>query len=48
MKSAQWGLGYLTLDWLAQRVLPHWELVLYEAARIEATQDLVVLRRAPD
>ena len=48
VKSAQWGLGYLTLDWLAQRVLPHWELVLYEAARIEATQDLVVLRRASD
>lgn len=42
---AEWGMTYMTLEWLAERVTPAWEVVSYEPVRIEANQDLVVLRR---
>jgi SAM-dependent methyltransferase len=45
VKHAQWGMAYMTLEWLAQRATPGWELMRYEAARVDTNQDLVVLRR---
>ena len=45
VESPEWGTAYLTLEWLAQRALPRWALESYEPARIDANQDLIVLRR---
>jgi SAM-dependent methyltransferase len=42
----EWGDAYLTPEWLLQRVLPRWRLLLYERARLEGNQDLYVLERA--
>jgi SAM-dependent methyltransferase len=45
VKSDEWGLAYMTLEWLAERMTPHWSVSMYRAARIDTNQDLVVLRR---
>lgn len=44
--SPDWGMAYMTLEWLAQRAAPEWSLALYEGARLDTNQDLVVLERA--
>jgi SAM-dependent methyltransferase len=46
VESPEWGMAYLSLEWLAQHTLPHWTLESYEPARIESNQDLIVLRRS--
>lgn len=43
--SPDWGMAYMTLEWLTQRAAPDWSLALYEAARLDTNQDLVVLAR---
>jgi SAM-dependent methyltransferase len=48
VKSGQWGTAYMTLEWLAEHATPGWSVALYEAARIDWNQDLVVLRREED
>ena len=45
VKHPGWGMGYLTLEWLAARVLGDWTLEGFEPRRIDANQDLVALRR---
>jgi SAM-dependent methyltransferase len=45
VRHAQWGMAYMTLDWLAQRTADRWDVALYEGARVDTNQDLVVLRR---
>jgi SAM-dependent methyltransferase len=45
VKSAEWGMAFMTLEWLAERALPDWEVALYEPVRVDANQDLVTLRR---
>ena len=46
VRSPEWGMAYLTIDWLAQRTLLRWTLESYEPARIDTNQDLIVLRRS--
>jgi SAM-dependent methyltransferase len=48
VKSPDWGMAYMTLDWLAERATPAWSVALHETARIDTNQDLVVLRREED
>jgi len=43
--SPDWGIAYMTLEWLAERTLSAWTLELHEATRVDTNQDLVVLRR---
>lgn len=45
VKHPEWGMGFMTADWLASRATPGWSLALLEPARIDANQDLVVLVR---
>ena len=45
VKHPEWGMGYMTADWLAAHASPGWSLELLEPARIDANQDLVVLVR---
>ena len=45
VKSEEWGMAYLTMDWLAANATPQWSLVLHEPTRVDTNQDLVVLRR---
>jgi SAM-dependent methyltransferase len=42
----EWGQAFMSPEWLAQRLLPRWRLLLFEGARLEANQDLYVLERA--
>lgn len=44
----EWGMAYLTPDWLLSRALPGWSVLLYEPARLEGNQDLYVLERQGD
>jgi SAM-dependent methyltransferase len=43
--SSEWGMAYLTPEWLVSRVLPDWKLLLYEPGRLDANQDLYALER---
>ncbi|MCW2986123.1 MAG: hypothetical protein JWR63_3693 [Conexibacter sp.] len=44
----EWGMAYLTTDWLAGHVLDRWSLAVFNPGRIDSNQDLVVLvRREP-
>jgi SAM-dependent methyltransferase len=45
VKHPEWGMGYMTLEWLAARALADWTLERFEPRRIDTNQDLVVLRR---
>lgn len=45
VKHPEWGMAYMTADWLSERTLPRWSLGLFEPARIDFNQDLVVLVR---
>jgi SAM-dependent methyltransferase len=45
VKHPEWGMGYMTLEWLAERVLADWTLERFDRRRIDANQDLVALRR---
>ena len=46
VKHPEWGMGFMTADWLASRATPGWSLALLEPARIDANQDLAVLVRS--
>jgi SAM-dependent methyltransferase len=43
--SGEWGMAYMTPEWLLPRVQPDWFTVLYEPARLDGNQDLYVLER---
>jgi SAM-dependent methyltransferase len=43
--SPEWGMAYMTLEWLLARATPAWSLALHEPSRIDENQDLVVLTR---
>jgi SAM-dependent methyltransferase len=45
VKSREWGMAFMTMEWLTDRVTPAWSLELHRTAFIEDNQDLVVLRR---
>jgi SAM-dependent methyltransferase len=45
VKHPEWGMGYMTLEWLAERALADWTLERFGPRRIDANQDLVTLRR---
>jgi SAM-dependent methyltransferase len=48
VRSTEWGMAYMTLEWLATRATPAWSVALFEPTRIDDNQDLVVLRREED
>jgi SAM-dependent methyltransferase len=41
----EWGMGYMTPEWLLPRVRAGWTPLLYEPGRLQANQDLYVLER---
>jgi len=45
VKDPEWGMAYMTLEWLAERTLGEWTLERFDPRRIHDNQDLVVLRR---
>jgi SAM-dependent methyltransferase len=45
VKHPEWGMSSMTPVWLAARALADWTLEPFEPRRIDANQDLVVLRR---
>lgn len=45
VKHPEWGMAYLSADWLGQRLDSTWSLALLEPARLDTNQDLVVLVR---
>jgi SAM-dependent methyltransferase len=45
VKHPEWGMGFMTLEWLAARALADWTLERFDPRRIGANQDLVALRR---
>jgi SAM-dependent methyltransferase len=45
VKHPEWGMAYMTLEWLAERALGAWTLERFEPRRIADNQDLVALRR---
>jgi len=45
VRHPEWGMGFMSADWLASQTSVHWSLKLLEPARIDTNQDLVVLVR---
>jgi SAM-dependent methyltransferase len=45
VKHPEWGMAFMSADWLAATTLPAWSLGLFEPARVDNNQDLVVLIR---
>ena len=45
VKHPEWGMAYMSADWLAARTSGSWSLQLLERARVDANQDLVALIR---
>jgi SAM-dependent methyltransferase len=43
--NSDWGTAFLSPEWVLARVTPEWELVDFAPGRVEANQDLYVLRR---
>jgi SAM-dependent methyltransferase len=41
----EWGLAFFTLEWLAARATPEWEIALHAAGGAEGNQDVIVLHR---
>jgi SAM-dependent methyltransferase len=42
----EWGMGYMTPEWLLPRTGEHWTPLLFEPGRLQTNQDLYVLERA--
>jgi SAM-dependent methyltransferase len=40
-----WGMGFMTAEWLAQTITPRWSIVLFRSGAAEGNQDVYVLRR---
>jgi SAM-dependent methyltransferase len=45
VEHPEWGMAYMTLEWLARATLPGWSVALFETTRVDTNQDLVVLQR---
>jgi SAM-dependent methyltransferase len=45
VKAEGWGNGYMTIDWLAQRVTPQWSIRVVELGALDHVQDVIVLER---
>ena len=43
--NPDWGTAFLTPEWLLAHATPDWEVAEYAPGRVEANQDLYVLRR---
>jgi glycosyltransferase involved in cell wall biosynthesis/SAM-dependent methyltransferase len=44
--DSDWGMSFLTPEWLLTRALPRWRVVEFAAGRNEGNQDVFVLERA--
>jgi glycosyltransferase involved in cell wall biosynthesis/GT2 family glycosyltransferase/SAM-dependent methyltransferase len=44
--NPEWGMAYMTPDWLAQQVRPSWRVAQFAAGRNEGDQDVFVLELA--
>jgi SAM-dependent methyltransferase len=45
IRNPDWGMAFLTTEWLLNEVVPRWSVVGYGAGRAEGNQDLIVLQR---
>ena len=45
VKHAEWGMAYMTLEWLTRHTLGAWTLERFDPRRVHDNQDLVALRR---
>jgi len=45
VKSRDWGMAFLTPEWLLTRTTPDWGAVFFRPGRVERNQDLYVLER---
>ena len=43
--GAAWGMAFISPEWIAMQLSPHWKLAFFEAGRAETNQDLYVLER---
>jgi hypothetical protein len=41
----EWGLAFLTLEWLAVKATPDWSIAYFAPGAADGNQDVVVLRR---
>jgi SAM-dependent methyltransferase len=41
----EWGLAFLTLEWLAVKATPNWSIAYFAPGAADGNQDVVVLRR---
>jgi glycosyltransferase involved in cell wall biosynthesis/SAM-dependent methyltransferase len=44
--NPEWGLAYMTPDWLEEQVAPNWRVAQFAAGRNERNQDVFVLERS--
>ena len=43
--NPDWGISFLTAEWLLAKATPKWRVALFHPGRVEADQDLYVLER---
>ena len=43
--NPDWGIAFLTAEWLLAKATPKWRVALFHPGRVEADQDLYVLER---
>jgi SAM-dependent methyltransferase len=43
--NPDWGIAFLTAEWLLARATPRWRVALFHPGRVEANHDLYVLER---
>ena len=46
--NPDWGMAYMTAEWLGEQVHPKWRIAVVAAGRNEGNQDVYVLERLPD
>jgi glycosyltransferase involved in cell wall biosynthesis/SAM-dependent methyltransferase len=46
--NPDWGMAYMTAEWLGEQVQPKWRMAAFAAGRNEGNQDVYVLERLPD
>ncbi len=45
VKQKDWGIAFLTLEWLLEKIQSKWNLLYFKSGEVEGDQDLIVLRR---
>ena len=43
--NPDWGIAFLSAEWLLARATPKWRVALFHPGRVEANHDLYVLER---